>query len=90
MTLQRRSYRVETSDYDGKRVEVVILVEGQQVARLGARAPGMVACLVRPGEEGFSLELVEDGEQRHVDHLSPGEVAHDAALQPWQREALGL
>lgn len=88
--LGRRAYYLEPDgSFEGKRVEVLITVEGKTLARLQLREPGMVALVSKPDEEGIWLEVVSPGGIRYTDHQTPETVA-EQQLPKWQADALGV
>ena len=83
----RRGYYV--ADLEGKKVEVVLRVDGEVQAQLQLREPGLVAVVSRHDEDGFWIEVVGPGGIRYTDPTTPQTVA-EQRLQPWHLEALGL
>jgi hypothetical protein len=85
----RRAYYIEDPAFAKKTVELVVRVEGQQVARLQLREPGLIAVVSKPDEEGFWLETVSPDGVRYLD-VVPDDPQAEQAVRDWQTEAIGL
>jgi len=82
----RRGYTVRDDKLDkAKRVEIIVRVDGQTMAQVQAREPGLVAFVSRPDEPGFDIEIVEASGARFTDMKLP--PAKGTPLS-WQQDAL--
>jgi len=94
----RRRYTVESDGLDkkGARLEIIVRLNGKQLAHIQAREPGMVAFVSKPTEAGFDLEILEsafgpgEGKPRFTDYWVPTKGSHTEPVADWQWDAIGI
>jgi hypothetical protein len=87
----RKHYRIqqdEKKELSKAQVEIKVVVNGKQFARLELRQPGMVCLIAKPGDtDGIDLEVIEPSAFQFHDQMLP-DNKEDRAVQSWHGEAL--
>lgn len=86
--MSRRGYYIENTEGARPSLKLIVQIDDKPYAQLELKGPGLLAVIARPDDPaGFWIEIVQPGQTRFVDELTP-ESVEEQQLRDWQSQVL--